>query len=177
MIVYGRHPVLVDASVLAKFLVVRRGDLLSKHPRYFFLVTSHIHRQFRDCYPDHCDSLADTIEGNHVESIESNTTEELQIFARLLDSRTFGAAECAAVATAHCRCWPLAIEDSSIAALAKSLQLSLSIENTDTLLVDLVNSGAIQRSAADQFKKNWEEHDSSWPQPHLADYSVNAQQN
>jgi len=142
------------------------------------MVTEHIHGQFRDCYPDQTNGLAVGLAENHVEATEVNAADELETFARLRDAREFASAECAAIAAAHHRHWPLAIEDKTVATLADAHCPGLHIEDSASLMKALVRAGVLKSSAANDIRKTWKKHGSTrFPFVGLADGLAQAHRN
>ena len=152
----GHEPVIIDSSTLINFLVVDRGDLLERNPRYRFIVTEHVRGEITDAYPEQLARLEVLIGRGAVEECPVTATNELHVFARLAATNRLGPGECASIAAASERGVVLVIDDRRAMREARSLNPNLRIVDTQSIILELIHDGIIDVAVADQIKHAWE---------------------
>ena len=72
--------------------------------------------------------------------------------------KRFGVGECAAVAAAVHRQWPLATDDGNAIKLVRRLYPSVLIETTASIIVALIRAQRLSLQQANCFRDRWERH-------------------
>jgi predicted nucleic acid-binding protein len=108
-----RSPAAIDTSSLINFLRLDQVKLLSLHPNLDFFVTEHVRDEVTRRYQAQVECLDAALRAGHLVETTINTIDELQTFAELVSLRRFGKGECAAIAAAVHRLWPIALDDSN----------------------------------------------------------------
>lgn len=152
--------VVLDTSVLINFLAVDRMDLLSRHPGYRFLVTEHVRGEVTAHYGEQVERLDAALTTNALEETRVEAVEELALFAQLTQNRRLGLGECAAIAAAVHRGHVLAIDDKVARRAALALSPSLSVIDTQAVMVSLIRAGVLSVEEADTIKTDWERNHS-----------------
>jgi len=148
--------VVLDTSVLINFLAVDRVDLLARHPDYRFLVTEHVRGEVTAHYSNQVERIDAALATSALEEIRVEAVEELALFAQLTENRRLGLGECAAIAAAVHRRHVLAIDDKVARRAALALSPSISIIDTQALMVSLIRSDVLSVQDADVIKSDWE---------------------
>jgi predicted nucleic acid-binding protein len=151
----GRQPVIIDTSTLINFLVVDRVSLLTENPRYRFIVTEHARAEVTGHYPEQLVLLDAAIDSKGLTESPVVAIEELELFADLAVSKQLGQGECASIAAAACRDCALAIDDKLAAKKARAIARSLSIIDTQAIVLALIQDNMLDVSTADGLKDRW----------------------
>lgn len=107
------HPktfIVCDTSVVINFLKINRLDLLEKYSPTFF-ITDHVQEEITTQYANQYHRLHEGLEKCIFHKVNVDDPKELDIFAKLGQTRQLGAGECAAIAVASHRDYKLAIDE------------------------------------------------------------------
>jgi predicted nucleic acid-binding protein len=153
----GRSKVIIDTSVLVNFLKIDRADLLANHPDYRFVVPDLVRNEVTRHYAAQVTRLEAAIATGQLladDPAEATDLAELATFAAM-STLKIGDGERAAIAAAHTRGLPLAMDDNR--AWKRSAAFSSGIPREDTLsvMVSLIKAGVIDVAAADAIKADW----------------------
>ena len=148
--------VITDTSVLINFLVLDRARLLTGVPTHRFVVTDHVRAEITAHYHEQLQRLEQAFSAQILEEITVSDMAEVQLFAKLT-ATGLGVGECSAIAVAVHRQLTLAIDDKRATKKVASLGLNLSILTTESLMVLLIQHGALSVDEADAIKLDWEQ--------------------
>ena len=149
--------VITDASVLINLLVLDRAGLLARLPDHRFVVTDHVRAEVTEHYHDQLQRLEEAFAAGTLEEIRVTDLEEVQLFAQLT-ATGLGIGECSAIAVAAHRKLALAIDDKRAIKKLEKLGLGLTVLTTESLVVLLIQQGALSVAEADAMKHDWEEN-------------------
>lgn len=153
----GRDQAVLDTSVLLNFLKIARLDLLTRHPRYSFLITDHVRAEITQHYPNQRSRLEAALNAGEFVEIQVTDPVELQAFAHLDGGRRLGAGECSAIAVAANRRLPLALDDKRAQREAQVFCSEIVLLSTESLMISLIHAGVIDVADADSIKLDWEQ--------------------
>jgi predicted nucleic acid-binding protein len=149
--------VITDTSVLINFLVLDRACLLKCVPTHRFVVTDHVRSEVTAHYHEQLQRLEQAFSAQILEEITVSYLAEVQLFAKLT-ATGLGIGECSAIAVAVHRQLILAIDDKRATKKVASLGLDLTILTTESLMVLLIQHGALSVDEADALKLDWEQN-------------------
>ena len=149
--------VITDTSVLINFLVLDRACLLKCVPTHRFVVTDHVRSEVTAHYHEQLQRLEQAFSAQILEEITVSDLAEVQLFAKLT-ATGLGIGECSAIAVAVHRQLILAIDDKRATKKVASLGLDLTILTTESLMVLLIQHGALSVDEADALKLDWEQN-------------------
>jgi len=147
--------VITDTSVLINFLVLDRAGLLAGVPTHRFVVTDHVRAEITAHYHEQLQRLEQAFSAQLLEEITVSDLAEVQLFAELT-AKGLGIGECSAIAVAVHRQLTLAIDDKQAIKKVASLGLKVPILTTESLMVLLIQQGAVSVDEADAMKLEWE---------------------
>lgn len=147
--------VITDTSVLINFLVLDRAGLLAGVPTHRFVVTDHVRAEITAHYHEQLQRLEQAFSAHILEEITVSDLPEVQLFAELT-AKGLGIGECSAIAVAVHRQFTLAIDDKQAIKKVASLDLHVPIFTTESLMVLLIQQGALSVDEADAMKLEWE---------------------
>jgi predicted nucleic acid-binding protein len=142
--------------VLVNFLRVGRLDLLTKHPRYRFIVTDHVRGEITDEYPGHLALVEGAIKSGVMPEIHVTDPAEVAAFVQLQAVRCLGDGERSAIAVAANRGLPVALDDRRARSEARRFKHSIHLVNTEAVMVALIQEGVLDVASADTIKQDWE---------------------
>jgi len=153
----GRRPqiIIADTSVLINFLRIDATNLLGQLSS-IVRITEHVESEVTDNYEDQRECLDAALRDGHVAVATLTSHEELEAFARLVDSGRLGSGECAAIACASVGRHTLAIDDRRAIAEAQKLDAALPVMRTVDLVVMMIREGLLSVAEADTIKSVWE---------------------
>jgi len=149
--------VITDTSVLINFLVLDRAGLLAGVPTHRFVVTDHVRAEITAHYHEQLQRLEQAFSAQLLEEITVSDLAEVQLFAELT-AKGLGIGECSAIAVAVHRQLTLAIDDKQAIKKVASLGLKVPILTTESLMVLLIQQGALSVDEADAMKLEWEQN-------------------
>lgn len=147
--------VITDTSVMVNFLALDRVELLARLPDYRFAVTDHVRAEVTAHYKDQLQRLEQAIAKGILQEISVTALEEVELFAKLT-ATGLGVGECSAIAVASHRKHPLAIDDKRAIKKLTKLKIDLTIYTTESLVVLLIQNGALTVEEADAMKDDLE---------------------
>ena len=147
--------VIADTSVLINFLVLDRAGLLAGVPTHRFVVTDHVRAEITAHYHEQLQRLEQAFSAQILEEITVSDLAEVQLFAELT-AKGLGIGECSPIAVAVHRQLTLAIDDKQAIKKVASLGLNVSILTTESLMVLLIQQGALSVDEADAMRLEWE---------------------
>lgn len=150
----GQQLVVLDTSVLLKFLRVGRLDLLVELPGHEFLVTDHVRCEITD--HESSQLLVTAPREKRLREERVDAPDEVAAFGQLTAVRTLGVGECAALAVAVCRRLPIAIDDKAARKKATAMFGFERFVGTADLVVAAIHGGLIDVEGADEVKRRWE---------------------
>jgi hypothetical protein len=156
----GRSKGIIDTSVLLNFLKIDRTDLLALHPDYRFVVLDLIRNEVgtKPYYAAQATRLEAAIAAGHLladDPAEATDIAELAAFAAM-STLKIGDGERAAVAAAFARGLPLAMEDHRAWNRTATYSAGVPTENTESIIVSLINAGVLTVAEADAIKHDWQ---------------------
>ena len=147
--------VITDTSVLINFLVLDRAGLLAGVPTHRFVVTDHVRAEITAHYHEQLQRLEQAFTAQILEEITVTDLAEVQPFADLT-AKGLGIGECSAIAVAVHRQLTLAIDDKRAIKKVASLGPKVPILTTESLMVLLIQQGALSVDEADAMRLEWE---------------------
>jgi predicted nucleic acid-binding protein len=147
--------VITDTSTLVNFLRIGRVDLLAGLTSYRFVVTDHVRYEVASFYPAQLSNFEFAHLAGHVVEITLDTPADRTVFAELKALR-LGDGECASIAAALNRGFPLAIDDIRARKKAVARDPSLRLLDTIGLMVEAIQAGLLTVAEADTIKVDWE---------------------
>ena len=149
-----RQSAVLETSVLVNFLRLDIVGLLAQHPLYRFVVTDHVRAEVTGDYSDQVlrfeKALSDKI--FDLASVDSLNP----VFVKLSQEGRYGAGECAAIALAVEKNIPIAIDDKRARKAAQNISEHVTLENTESLMIDLIKAGVLDVATADAIKAELE---------------------
>lgn len=147
--------VITDTSVLVNFLCLDKVSLLVALAGRKFVITDHVRAEITDHYPDQLRRLEQALVAGHLEEIAVTDISEVALFATLTTTG-LGIGECSAIAVAVIRNWAIAIDDKTACKRIAKLFPALTVLTTESLMVSLIQAGALTVAEADTMKSDWE---------------------
>ena len=147
--------VVTDANVLINLIHVGRLGLLGTLPGYRFVVPPEVEAEVSA--PEQAEALARGFDAGHIDRISFSGTEELKVYAELV--QTVGKGEAACLAMAQVRGWYVASDERRrFLRLARGRVGPGRVLNTAGIFVLAIRAGPLTVAEADQHKRTLEEH-------------------
>lgn len=149
--------IITDTSVLINFLVLDKVGVLASLPGIRFLVTDHVRSEVTDHYSEQLQRLEAAFAFQQLEEISVTDLLEVQLFAQLTGTG-LGIGECSAIAVAAHRGCAVAIDDKTAIKRITKLFPSMTVETTESLVINLIRAQILSVADADAMKSDWEQN-------------------
>ncbi len=142
--------VLPDANVLSNLIHVDRLGLLGALPGYEFAVPPEVEAEVS--VPEEAETLARGFQAGHIDRVSFSSTDELELYAELV--QTLGRGEAACLAIAQVRGWYVASDERRrFLRLARERIGRGRILNTAGIFVLAIGAGLVTVAEADRDKR------------------------
>lgn len=149
--------IITDTSVLINFLVLDKVGVLASLPGKRLLVTDHVRSEVTDHYSEQLQGLEVAFAFQQLEEISVTDLPEVQLFAQLTGTG-LGIGECSAIAVAAHRGCAVAIDDKTAIKRIAKLFPSMTVETTESLVINLIRAQILSVANADAMKSDWEQN-------------------
>lgn len=160
--------VIIDTSTLINFLRIGRVDLLAGLTAYRFVLPDNVQAEVLTSYPIEYANLELALQARHLHVISLTAPDELAVYVAMQALRVLGDGECAAIAAAHARRLPLAMDDRPARTKAGAHYPRLILFDTVGLMVEALRAGLLTVPEADAIKAFWDSN--RFKKPHFKSF-------
>lgn len=148
--------VVIDTSTLINFLRIGRVDLLAGLTAYRFVLPDNVQAEVLTSYPVEYANLELALQAGHLHVISLTAPAEVAAYVAMQALRVLGDGECSAIAAAHARGLPLAMDDGTARTKAVAHYPGLILLDTVGLMVEALRAGLLTVPEADAIKAIWD---------------------
>src|SRR3954471_12004756 len=145
--------VVIEASTLINFLRIGRVDLLAGLAAYRFILTDNVRAEvLPEDYPVGHANLELALRAGHLHVVSLTDPAEIVAYVAMQALRVLGDGECSAIAAAHARGLPLAMDDGPARKKTALYYPTIKLFDTVGLMVEAIRTGLLTVAEADAIK-------------------------